>query len=340
MFQFASPQYLYGLFILPLLVLIFLRSQWMAHRRESRFGRRHVLKQLVSQRSKTRPIVKFSLLCLAVVLGILLLARPQYGTNDGSEKRKGIEAVIAFDVSQSMLAQDVQPSRIERSKLLVSTLIDRMENDKIGLVVFAGEAFPQLPITNDFVSAQLFLDNISTDAVSLQGTNLTAAITLAGKSFTQDKRVGKAIIIITDGENHEPGAKEAALAAAKAGQHVYVLGVGSREGAEIPTTNGPLRDRSGGVVKTALNESACRELAEAGNGAYIHIDGSNVAQDQLQAQLRKLQQTDSGMASDGNLNEQFQAVALLLFIVLLIELILFEKQNTFFSRFRIFQHPA
>ena len=340
MFQFASPQYLYGLLLLPFLVLLFLRSQWTARRRESRFGRRQVLKSLVPGRSTTRPVVKFVLLCLSVVLGILLLARPQYGTSTVSEKRKGIEAIIAFDVSQSMLARDVQPSRIERSKLLVSTLIDRMENDKVGLVVFAGEAFPQLPITNDFVSAQLFLDNISTDAVSLQGTNLAAAITLADKSFTQDKKVGKAIIVITDGEDHEPGAKEAAMAAAKAGRHVYVLGVGSRAGAEIPTANGPLRDRSGAVVKTALNEAACRELAAAGNGAYIHIDGSNVAQDQLQAQLRKLQQTDSGIVSDGSLNEQFQAVALLLFLVLLIELLLFEKQNAFFSRFRLFQRQA
>ncbi len=130
------------------------------------------------------------------------------------------------------------------------------------------------------------------------------------------------------------------MAAAKAGRHVYVLGVGSRAGAEIPTANGPLRDRSGAVVKTVLNEAACRELAAAGNGAYIHIDGSNVAQDQLQAQLRKLQQTDSGMVSDGSLNEQFQAVALLLFLVLLIELLLFEKQNAFFSRFRLFQRQA
>ena len=327
MFQFASPQYLYGLLLLPFLVLLFLRSPWTARRRESRFGRRQVLKSRVPGRSTIRPVAKFVLLCLSVVLGILLMARPQYGTSTGSEKRKGIEAIIAFDVSQSMLARDVQPSRIERSKLLVSTLIDRMENDKVGLVVFAGEAFPQLPITNDFVSAQLFLDNISTDAVSLQGTNLAAAITLADKSFTQDKKVGKAIIVITDGEDHEPGAKD-------------VLGVGSRAGAEIPTANGPLRDRSGAVVKTALNEAACRELAAAGNGAYIHIDGSNVAQDQLQAQLRKLQQTDSGIVSDGSLNEQFQAVALLLFLVLLIELLLFEKQNAFFSRFRLFQRQA
>ena len=250
MFQFAFPQYLYGLLLLPFLVLLFLRSQWTARRRESRFGRRQVLKSLVPGRSTIRPVVKFVLLCLAVVLGILLLARPQYGTSTGSEKRKGIEAIIAFDVSQSMLARDVQPSRIERSKLLVSTLIDRMENDKVGLVVFAGEAFPQLPITNDFVSAQLFLDNISTDAVSLQGTNLASAITLADKSFTQDEKVGKAIIVITDGEDHEPGAKEAAMAAAKAGRHVYVLGVGfatdrglwsRRLSTRLPAANWPQR---------------------------------------------------------------------------------------------------
>lgn len=337
MFQFSNPEYLYLLLLLPVLVGLFFYSQWRARRRESAFGRRAVLKPLVRLRSSVHPVLKFVLLCVAVVLGVLLLARPQFGTDTGSEKRKGIEAVICLDVSQSMLAQDVHPSRMERSKLLISTLIDRMENDKVGLLVFAGEAYPQLPITNDYVSAKLFLDNLNTDMVSLQGTNVGAAIRLASKSFTADKSVGKAIIVITDGEDHEASAAAAAAAAAKDGRHVYMLGVGSTQGAEIPTADGAMKDRSGNVVRTALNEAACREVAEAGKGSYIHIDGSNFAQDQLQAELRKLQQAESGVVSDGNLGEQFQAVALLLLIVLGIELLVMEKQNPWFSRFKLFQ---
>lgn len=320
-----------------MLVGLFLYSQWKVHRRESKWGNRAILKPLVQLRSTFRPIVKFSLLCLSIALGIIVLARPQFGVTGEDDQRKGIEAIIAIDVSQSMLAQDVTPSRIERSKLLVSSLVDRMKNDKVGLEVFAGEAYPQLPITNDYISAQLFLDNITTEAVSLQGTNIAAAISLADKSFTQEKNVGKAIIIITDGEDHEEGAIEAAEAAAKNGRRVYVLGVGSTSGAEIPTPDGPLTDNSGSVVRTALNEEMCKSVAKAGKGIYIHIDGTSIAQDRLQAELRNLQQSDSGFTTNGAPNEQFQIFALLMLLVLIIELLVLERKNPFFQRFRFFQ---
>lgn len=337
MFKFAHPDFLYLFVLLPLLVLLSFYAELRSRRRWERLGSRGILLPLVEERSKVRPWAKFGLLCVAFSLGILLLARPQFGVSTGSEKRKGIEAIIALDVSQSMLAQDVQPSRMERSKLLISTLVDRMRDDKVGLVVFAGEAYPQLPITNDFVSARLFLDQITPGMVSLQGTNVGAAIDLASKSFTQDEEVGKAIIIITDGESHEPGAVDAAQRAARQRRRVYVLGVGTSEGGEIPTSEGLLTDREGKVVRTSLNEQMCRDVAKAGQGVYIHLDGSNIAQDQLQTALRQLQQTDSGAVSDGSLDEQFQAVALLLLLVLIVELMLFERQNLFYRRFRLFQ---
>ncbi len=337
MFQFANPQYLYLLLLIPLMVGLFLWSQWNMVRRERILGDRKLLHGLVDLRSVSRPIAKFVLFCIAIALCIFMIARPQFGQSTGTEKRKGIEAVIVLDVSQSMLAQDVNPNRLDRAKLLISTLVDRMKDDKVGLAVFAGEAYPQLPITNDYVSAKLFLDNINCGMVTLQGTNLAAAIDLANKSFTQEKGVGKAIIIITDGENHEGGAEEAAKAAAKDGRHVYMLGIGSTEGAEIPTENGPLTDNSGAVVRTALNADMCKAIAEAGKGSYIHVDGSNVAQDQLQAELSRLQHSDSTMASDGAMNEQFQAVGILLLLILLIEMFLLDKQNPFYNRFKFFK---
>ncbi len=337
MFKFAHPDFLYAFAALPLFVGLFLWSQWQSHRREARFGHRALLKRLIPLRSSTRPVIKFTLMLLVATLGILLLARPQFGQTMGNERRKGIEAIITLDVSQSMLANDVQPSRIERSKLLISTLIDRMENDRIGFNIFAGEAYPQLPITNDYISAHLFLDQITPGMVSLQGTNLAAAIKLAAASFTQDKEVGKAIILITDGENHEPGAVEAVKEAAAAGRRVFVLGVGSSTGGEIPTPEGVLTDNEGNIVHTKLNESACREIAQAGRGAYIHVDGSNVAQDQLLAELHKLQQTDSAMVYERGLNEQFQAVALLMLLLLLAELFILEKQNVWWKRLHIFR---
>lgn len=336
MFQFANPTYLYLLLIIPLVIGGFLFSQWYADRRERQYGDPQVLHRLVDLRSTVRPIVKLVLFCIALALCIVMLARPQFGQATGTEKRKGIEAIIMLDVSQSMLAQDVQPNRLERAKLLISTLVDRMRDDKVGLGIFAGEAYPQLPITNDYVSAKLFLDNISTDMVSLQGTNLAAAINLASRSFTQEKGVGKAIIIITDGENHEEGAAEAAEEAVKEGRHVYMLGIGTAGGAVIPTSEGPLTDGHGDVVKTALNADMCKEIAKAGKGTYIHVDGSNIAQDQLQAELAKLQHAESDFDTDGAMNEQFQAVAILLLLFLIIEMLVCGKQNPFYTRFRFF----
>lgn len=336
MFQFANPQYLYLLLLVPAVVGLYLWSQWNAAKRERSYGDPTLLHKLVDLRSTIRPIVKMVLFCVALALCIVMLARPQFGQSTGTEKRKGIEAVIMLDVSQSMLAQDVQRNRLERAKLLVSTLVSHMKDDKIGLGVFAGEAYPQLPITNDYVSAKLFIDNVSTDMVTLQGTNLAAAIDLANKSFTQEKGVGKAIIVITDGENHEEGAVEAAEEAAKDGRHVYMLGIGSTQGAEIPTPEGPLTDGSGNIVKTALNVNMCKEIAEAGKGVYIHVDGTNVAQDELQAALSHLQRSDSAFDTDGAMNEQFQAVAILLLLIIIIEMLVCGKQNPFYTRFKIF----
>ena len=240
-----------------------------------------------------------------------------------------------LDVSNSMLAQDVSPNRLERAKLLVSTLIDRMQNDKIALGVFAGEAYPQLPITGDYGAAKLFLNSITPGMVTLQGTNLAAAINLADKSFTDKKRVGKAIIIITDGEDHQGGAEEAAAAAAKEGRKVYILGIGNPGGAQIPLGNDYLKDNNGQVVVTKLNEQMCREVAKAGDGLYLHVDNSNAAQEQLQTALGQLQQA-SEHTDYTSYNEQFQAVALILLLLLFIESFVCETKNPWVQRWHLF----
>lgn len=320
-----------------MMVAVWLTACRKQQRAEQRLADAPMLEKLTPLRSKTRPTIKFALCCIAMALCILMLARPQSVHTTGSETRKGIEAMIVLDVSQSMLAQDVQPNRLERAKLLVSTLIDKMQDDKVGLAIFAGEAYPQLPLTNDFVSAKLFLDHITTDMVSLQGTNIGAAIRLASHSFTQEKGVGKAIIIITDGENHEDGATEEAEAAAKRGRHVYILGVGSKEGAGIPTPQGTLTDNSGETVRTRLDTEMCRQIAKAGKGSFMHIDGSNVAQDQLLEALAKLQHSDSKVVVAGSADEQFQAFGILFLIVLMLEMFILDKQNPFYDRFRFFQ---
>ena len=338
MFQFAHPEYLYALLLIPLLVALFIYSQWRNYKRQTQWGSKNMFLRLVNGLSIYRVITKFFLQLIALALLIFLLAQPQYGLSSGKPiKKQGIEVIFALDVSQSMLAQDVQPSRLERSKLLISTLAERMPNNKIGLNIFAGEAYPILPLTNDLVSANLFLDQISTDMVSLQGTNLGAAIRLADKSFSNNKKVGKAIVVITDGENHEEGAVEAARLAANSGEHVFVLGVGSTSGAQIPTPEGLLTDNSGAVVKTALNEEACIELAQAGKGQFFHVDGTNSAQGQLQQVLSQLQEAESSYTNNSAPNELFPWIASLLLIILLLELFFAERQQNWWRKLSFLQ---
>lgn len=342
MFQFAVPQYLFLLLIpAALLLLDIVMRLIVVPRREKRLADTVLLRQLTPQRSRVRPLLKHGLLLLALAVLAVVLARPQIlGGGTAQDKRSGIEVVLMLDVSNSMLAGDVRPSRLERSKLLISTLIDRLDNDKVGLGVFAGEAYPLLPITNDFVSAKMFLDGVGVDMVSLQGTSLAAAIDLASKSFTQEKGVGKAIVVITDGEDHEEGAADAARRALKDGRRVYVLGVGSQAGGTIPTPDGPLCDQQGEVVLTRVNASLGQEVAKAGGGMYIPVDNSNLAQDQLEGALRQLKQKESIVASDEAADEQFQAVALIALVLLILEILIMEVKNPLFRRVNIFGRKA
>lgn len=336
MFQFRDPQYLYLLLVIPVMLGIYVAGCLLQKRKLKRMGDMRLLRALMPDRSTARQHVKFGLMVVITALLIVILARPQYGLKQGQETSSGIEAVVMMDVSNSMMARDVTPNRLERAKLLVSNLIDRMKNDKIALGVFAGEAYPQLPITSDYASAKLFLDALSPDMVTLQGTNIGAAVDLARQSFTDNKEVGKAVILITDGENHEEGSMEAVKEAAKEGINVYVIGVGTAEGAEIPTPNGPLTDADGQVVHTALNEQMCRDMAQAGKGIYLHLDQTNSAQDELINQLSRLKQSQS-TTSFTERDEQFQAVALIALVLLILEVVIQETRNPLFKRFKLFK---
>ena len=216
MFRFGEPTYLYLLLLLPFLAAFYLYSNYKRRKNIRRFGDPTLLAQLMPDVSKYRPDVKFWIIFVAIGLFSVLLARPQFGSKLETVKRKGVEVIIALDISNSMLAQDVQPSRLEKAKRLISRLVDELDNDKVGMIVFAGDAFTQLPITSDYISAKMFLESINPSLISKQGTAIGEAINLAARSFTPQEGVGRAIIVITDGENHEGGAVEAAKAAAEA----------------------------------------------------------------------------------------------------------------------------
>ena len=337
MFKFANPNALFLYLLLLFVVGVYFYASYRRKSALRKYGDPELLSALMPEVSSHRPQIKFWITFVAMCFMVLLIARPQFGSKVETVKRHGIETVIALDISNSMLAEDVAPSRLEKSKNIISRLVDSFEDDKVGLIVFAGDAFIQLPITSDFISAKMFLESINPGLITRQGTNIKAAIDMATRSFTPNEGVGKAIIIITDGENHEGGATEAAKAAVEKGMSVYVMGVGSLEGSPIPTgRNDFRRDKQGNVIVTKLNEKMCQEIAAAGNGVYIRIDNTNNAQKILQKEIDKLAKADIETAVYSEYDEQFQAVAWIALVLLLLEMLLMVKKNPKFKGFNLF----
>jgi len=338
MFRFAEPEYLFLLLVIPVLTLIFVFYRIQKQRNIKKFGDPELLKDLMPNVSVVRPTVKFVIQMVALALLVIVLARPQFGTKTEEVKRQGIEVMIALDISNSMMAQDVLPNRLEKSKRILSQLIDNMNNDKIGLVVFAGDAFTQLPITVDYVSAKMFLNSISPKLIARQGTAIGSAIDLAIKSFPAKSNASKAIILITDGENHEDNAVEAARLARDKDIVVHVIGMGRPEGAPIPIdgTMSFWKDRQDNVVVSKLNEEMCNEIARAGRGVYVRADNTNTALRTIARELDQLTKTDISSTSFSSFNEQFQSFAIIALILLLMDIFMLERINKRFSRLKIF----
>ena len=338
MFRFEDPIYLWLLVLIPVLALIRFITYRNKKKKLRKFGDPKLLKELMPDVSRFRPSVKFWILLGALALLIIMLARPQMGTKISQEKRTGIETIIALDISNSMLAEDIVPSRLDRSKMMVENLVDHFTNDKIGLIVFAGDAFVQLPITSDYVSAKMFLSSIDPSMMATQGTDIARAIDMATHSFTQEEGIGKAIIVITDGEDHEGGALESAKAAKDAGMRVYVLGVGSTKGSPIPIpgTGDYMKDNTGNTVMSALNEDMCRQVAQAGGGAYIHVENNSAAQDQLDNELDKLSKKETTSTVYSEFDEQFQAVGIIALLLLILEICIFDRRNPLLKRLSLF----
>ncbi len=338
MFRFADPTYLFLLAIIPVFAVIRYSLLYMQRKKLAKYCDRELWKVLTPDASRWRPAVKFWLIEAALALLIVMLARPQLGGKVTNEKRNGIETIIAVDISNSMYAEDVAPSRLERSKMLVENLVDNFTDDKIGLIVFAGDAFIQLPITSDYVSAKLFLSSINPSMINTQGTDIARAIELASHSFTKEEGIGRAIIVITDGEDHEGGALEAAEEAKENGMNVYVLGVGSTKGSPIPVpgTGDYMRDNTGETVMSALNEEMCRQVAQAGGGAYIHVSNNSRAQELLNEELAKLARKEISTVSYDEYNEQFQAFCIIILLLLVLEACLLDRKNPLFKGVTIF----
>ena len=337
-FRFAHPEYFYALLVIPVLVIFFIISRIVRNKSLKRFGDRDLVVQLMPSVSTGRPLVKFLLWMLVIALVIAALAQPQFGSKLQTSKKKGIEIIIALDVSNSMKAQDIKPNRLERAKRAIAQLTERLQNDKIGLIVFAGQAYVQLPITTDYTSAKLFLDAISTESVPVQGTAIGAALNMAAKSFTPNFEGSKTIVVITDGENHEDDAVGAAKAALDDKITVNTIGMGSPEGAPIPAGTDFLRDKSNNVVVTKLDEKMLAEIATSGGGAYVRANNTDIGLNSLFNEIGKLEKSEINSRQFSEYNDQFPLFLSLALALIILDFVILDRRNKLFRNFRLFKN--
>lgn len=340
MFRFAHPEYLYLFIALPFVFAIYIYLNIKKRKDVSRIGTLDLVKRMMPELSLKRSYLKFWIIFLALVLGILLVAGLQFGTKVEKVEKRGIELVIAVDVSNSMMARDVAPDRLSRAKQMLSRIIDSRKDDQIALIVFAGDAYVQMPLTSDTQSAKLFLNSIDPSLVPIQGTVIGKAIELGVNSFSSDKDVDKVIILITDAEDHEGNATQIAKQAADAGIMVNVIGIGSVDGSPIPESSYSDKyktDTEGNIVVSKLNEQMAREIAQSGKGLFVHADNTNAAMNALESELNKLQTKQIESLAYSEYDEKFPIIAWILLIVLIVEVCIFDKKNRIFRNIRIFK---
>ncbi len=335
MFEFANPQYLQLLWFIPVALLVFITWRYVSNKRIKKLGNPDIVNKLMPNRSTIRPVYKFVIWTLGLAAVIFLVARPRYGVRTEEVRRQGLELVIALDISNSMQAEDIKPSRLQAAKRAINQLIGKLENDRISLIVFAGDAFTQLPMTTDYGAARMFVDVVEPELISYQGTDISTAINRAISSFSASDIRNKAIIIISDGEDHEGKSIELAQKAGEQGIRVFTLGMGLPEGAPIPIKGRPNefhRDRQGNTVITRLNEGMLQQLAAAGNGMYIRANNTRVGLLNLFDELNKLEKGEVVGKVFAEYEEQFVFIAGLALFLLLIEIFVAERKSALWQK--------
>ncbi len=326
MLIFANHQYLFLLLLVPLMPLLYGLMRRLRKERIRRFGDEALVKQLMPSWSASKGWVRLVLFDLAFAFFIIGLARPQIGAKLQERETKGAEIMICLDVSNSMLAKDYSPNRLERAKLAISRITDKLQDDRIGLIIFAGSSFVQLPITNDYVSAKMFLSSISTESVPVQGTAIGDAILTAARSFSAQSEKSRAIIVITDGENHEDDPVEAAKQAAELGIRIYTIGVGSLRGEPIPLDGDLMKDKDGNIVVTHLDEETLQKIAAAGNGAYVHAGNEEFGLNPIINDLKRLEDETFNSMVFEEFDEQYMYFFAVALVLLVIEMLIGERR--------------
>lgn len=342
MFRLEHPQMIYLFTLLPVLIFLYYAMKKWKKKAMKSFGDPSLIRRLNPQTSISRPGIKFSLVFMAMLLLFVGICGPLIGSRLEEVKRKGSDIIIALDVSNSMLASDIKPSRLERSKQAISRLIDRLEGDRIGIVVFAGEAYVQLPITTDYGAAKMFISTINTQMLPTQGTAIGAAIDLSRDSFTDTTKKHSAIVVITDGENHEDDAIKSAKEAADAGIKVFTIGMGSPEGGPIPIySNGAVvgfkQDNAGNTIVTKLNPVMLNEVAGAGNGRFIRATNSDDGIDLVLKELNALDKKEFKAKMYTDYENQFQYFIGLGLLLMLVEFLLGERKSKWIAQLNLFK---
>ena len=340
MFRFAHPELLYLLIVIPLLIVFYVVMVGKKKKAIAEFGNPELLKPLMPLLSFKRGAWKFVMLLIALMFVIVGVAGPQFGSKLQQVKKKGVELIIALDVSNSMMAQDIKPNRLEKAKMAISRMVEKLRDDKIGLIVFAGDAYVQLPITTDYSSAKLFLSNITTDIVPVQGTAIGSAIDMAVRSFTPETETSKAIIVITDGENHQDDAVAAALAAHEKGIVVHTVGMGLEQGAPIPERGKPgqfMKDGQGNVVISKLDENTLQQIAKAGEGLYVRASNSDVGLTQLLDEVNQMEKTLMEERIYSDYAEKYQYFLLVGLFFIFVEFMILGRRNKHFMKINIFK---
>ena len=328
MIIFASYKFLWLLLLVPIIPAGYAIAMAMRKRRINRFGDPRMVAQLMPHYSRAKGWVRIILFTLAFFFFVIGLARPQIGAKLSERQTKGAEIMICLDVSNSMLAQDYTPCRLERAKLAISSLVDKLHDDRIGLIIFAGSSFVQLPVTTDYVSAKMFLSSIDAGSVPVQGTAIGDAIHTAMKSFSAQSEKGRVIILISDGENHEDDAVAAARDAAQAGIRIYTVGVGSAAGQPVPVDGELLRDKDGNIVVSRLDEKTLRQVADAGGGAYIQAGNEEFGLNPIINDIRAMEGELFSSVVFEEYDEQYMYFFAIALILLVIEMLVGERRNT------------
>jgi Ca-activated chloride channel family protein len=341
LFRFANPDFLYLLLLLPVMIVLWIINEIRKRRAIQRLGDSSLVKKLLPELSRFRPSLKFILQLIAVSAAIIILARPQFGSKLEEVKKQGVEVIIALDVSNSMLAEDIQPNRLTRAKQALTRLIDNLDNDKIGLIVFAGDAYTQIPITTDYISAKMFLSAISPDMVPKQGTAIGSAIDLGMRSFSPGEGKSKALIIITDGENHEDDPVAKASEASKAGIVIYTIGIGSANGVPVPITisgkRDYLKDKDGNTVITKLDEDILKKIAINAGGSYVRASNSNIGLDEIFGEIKKMKKQEMESTMYTEYNDQFQIFAVIALFFLIVDFMIMDRKNRKLSNIKLFK---